>query len=411
MLSLTAGRGRSFDVGLALLAVVLSALLWTVTGTIATNGGQGWDGSDYAAMTLHGWDEGTASTALRPVIALANRVALVFSEDVVVAYRAMNLVYAALLSLGLCALMDRYRASRAEKTLVIVNLFLTIAVAKVYAFYPVTVDLGALAVVTWAVLAVTSAPAWVAAAAAVVAVLSREFGIAVVAFGIHHDLRRGRPWWQVAGTYLPALAVFFGWRAVVAACWATIEGGELLTAARFMSLVSAWREPVFAAWFAYYLVTLAGGVGMTVVARAGAAWRALRREPEWLSFSVPVLGAAFVVGADIWRYLVFLLPAVVVLFLMCARERLRGNGIDAVLVLSATVITQRPWQEIDVPLYFREWFPYYIHAGNIPFQPSVPLWPLWGWRMLAAVGLVALLAVPFGVRRQLAADAAVVPVA
>ena len=408
---MTAIRDRMFDPALALLAVALSLSLWAVTGTIAINGGQGWDGSDYAAMTLHRWDEGTASTALRPVIALVNRVALAFTDDVVAAYRAMNVVYAALLALGLCALLNRYRASRAEKALIIVNLFLTIAVGKAYAFYPVTVDLGALAVLIWAVLAATSAPPWVAAVAAVIAVLSREFGIAAAAFGIHYALRNGGSWWRVAATYLPAVAVFVAWRGLVAAHWATIEGGEPLGAERVMTLLGAWRDPVFAALFLYFLVTVAGGLSLTVVARAGAAWRALRREPEWLSFAIPVVGAAIVVGADIWRYLVFLLPAVVVLFLACLRDRRRRvNWADAAAILAATVITQRPWQGIDVPLYFREWFPYYIHTGNIPFESPGTLWPLWGWRIGAAVGLVALLAVPFRVRRH-AADGPAVPAA
>jgi hypothetical protein len=55
----------------------------------------------------------------------------------------------------------------------------------------------------------------------------------------------------------------------------------------------------------------------------------------------------------------------------------------AVFVTVATIVTQRPHQAMDIPAYFRDWFPYYIQKGNVPFEPIVPLWPVWGWRLIA----------------------------
>jgi hypothetical protein len=392
------GRSRRGGVALhgalMLAAMILLAALSTVTGRIQANNGQGYDGEDYADMTVRAWHEGTANTALRPLIILANRPALWLTGDVVKAFRVMNYVYVALLALGLSLLMDRYDAPPHVQAFVVIHVFSCWAFAKMFAYYPVLVDVGALAIITiaaWTV--VRGGLAW-AAAACVLAVLSREFGIAVVAFGVHHGLRTGRSWWRVALAYAPAAAVYFWWRSEVAARFARYD--QLVTIPKLIDNLALWRDPTFAAFFLYFLLTVVGGVSMFVLARAGstAAW--LRREPEWATFAAAVLIPSVAGNADMWRYLAFLLPAFVVLFVVCAREfeHPRVQLILAALLLATGVITQRPMQLIDVPAYFRDWFPYYQLRGIAPSEAALPVWPVWGWRMLTAAALFWLMTVP-----------------
>jgi len=134
-----------------------------------------------------------------------------------------------------------------------------------------------------------------------------------------------------------------------------------------------------------------------VMARCGVALRHCLREPEWAVYSALVLAAAAFGDADLWRYLAYLLPAAVVLFAVCAREGAlpRRHMVTAAIVCVATILTQRPFQPVDLSAYFLDWFPYYIRKGeNLPFLTTVPsLWPVWGWRFLAVTGLLWLLAV------------------
>jgi hypothetical protein len=108
-----------------------------------------------------------------------------------------------------------------------------------------------------------------------------------------------------------------------------------------------------------------------------------------------VLAAAAMGDADLWRYLAYLLPAAVVLFAVCARQAAlpRRQMVAAAIVCVATILTQRPFQAIDVSAYFLDWFPYYIQQGeNVPLATLPALWPVWGWRFLMAAGLLWLLA-------------------
>jgi hypothetical protein len=316
--------------------------------------------------------------------------------DVVTAFRLMNYLYAAALALTLCLLMDHYAAPAAVKTVAILNVFASVAFAKFFTFYPVLVDLGALALLTLAVWLIVRGRSVAAAITCVLAVLAREFAVAALAFGVHHDLRTGRRWWTVAATYLPAAVAFLGLRWLVAQAWADREGGEMLTAERFATNLRLWEDPVFGAFFLYFLLTVAGGVSMFVCARIGPALPRLRREPEWVTFSGVILAAAVVGDADIWRYLAYLAPVLIVLFVWCA-DSVPVGGLwwmsTAALVSLATVVTQRPLQGMDVPSYFLDWFPYYIQKGNVPFEPIVSLWPVWAWRLLATAGLFWLLTI------------------
>ena len=77
-------------------------------------------------------------------------------------------------------------------------------------------------------------------------------------------------------------------------------------------------------------------------------------------------------------------------------------------VTLATLVTQRPWQAMDVASYFRDWFPYFL-VVETPLTAAATLWPLWTWRFAATGVLVLALlwlgrapsagAVPAGARR------------
>jgi hypothetical protein len=107
---------------------------------------------------------------------------------------------------------------------------------------------------------------------------------------------------------------------------------------------------------------------------------------------VALIGAASAAGdADIWRYLVYLLPAAVAAAGAASRELSAWKArslLAAALSIAATLITQRPWERIDLAAYFRDWFPYYLHTGGAPIDHPPSLWPLWGWRFLIVAGLL-----------------------
>jgi hypothetical protein len=111
---------------------------------------------------------------------------------------------------------------------------------------------------------------------------------------------------------------------------------------------------------------------------------------------VAVIAPALLGSADIWRYLAYLLPAVAVLFAICARDQVSRRWMAALIICAATVVTQRPLQTLDLTAYFRDWYPYYVYRGGVPPQAMHPeLWPLWAWRfMIAAVFFGLLAAVP-----------------
>lgn len=373
--------------------MLLLVLMERVTGRIAVNEGRGWDGADYSNM-LNGWDHGTVNTALRPLIVRVNRPAYRLLKDPVSAFRAMNFIYIGVLCFAVCLLFDRYSTDTAAKSLLVLNLFLSIALAKYVAFYPVLIDAGAYAVVTLAIYFMVTGPRAAAAVAVVAAVLSREFAIATVAFGVVRDLRRRVPVWIVASTYAPAIVAFFVWRGHVTQRFA--GHSEPLGYTSLLNNFRLWQDPFFAALFVYFTLTVFGGVSLFVIARCGVALRHCVREPEWAVYSALVLAAAAMGDADLWRYLAYLLPAAAVLFAVCARQAAlpRRHLVAAAIVCVATFVTQRPFQSVDLSAYFLDWFPYYIRQGeNVPLPTLPSLWPVWGWRFLMTAGLLWLLAV------------------
>ena len=385
---MTVSRNARIDAALALMAVTLLAGLRQVTGAIPVNDGRGWDGMDYSAMLTSGFDAGSANSALRPFVVVLTMPAHWLLDSPVAAFAVMNLVFAAILSLAVCRLFARYNPDAGARALLVVNLFLCIATAKYAAFYPVLVDMGALAVMTVAIAAIVSGHRVVAAVALVGAVTAREFGLAAVVFLLLRDLRQRTPLRATLATAAPAVAALIALRLLVTRVFE--DDAAPLTVARLVTNLQLWHEPVFAGLFAYFAVTVFGGVSLFAAGAAPAILRLWRREWEWAAYVALIGGAAAAGDADIWRYLAYLLPAAVAGFGVAWRELASGTrrAVAGALVLVATCVTQRPWERIDLVAYFRDWFPYYLHTGGAPIEDPPSMWPLWGWRLLMAAGLL-----------------------
>lgn len=388
-----AGHRRAVElVALGLTAVALLLLLTEVSGEIP---GYGYDGQYYARMLRDGFATGTPDTRLRPLVVLINRAAdgWIF-DDHLTTFRAMNLVYAFGLGVLLADLCRHYGATTAAAATLIVNLFLCISVAKMYAFYPTLIDLGAYAFLTLAVWAIVKGRRPLIVFSCVLAVLSREFGAIALLFGAVRDVRLRRGPWVVALSYLPAVAAFAGVRQFAASF--TQAGGEppailsigtLITG--LLGNVTWWSDPVYAMFWIYFALTLFGGVSLFLVTTA-APWTMLRTEPEWLAVIVPVVAVTVVGYLDMWRYSAYLIPCVPALWawgiarVAPSRRLLVMAGVTAV-----TVITQRPWQLMEVETYFRDWFPYYVVLG-LEATGARDLW--YDWTLRLAIVPVCLLA-------------------
>lgn len=391
-------RGQfAVNAAMVVLAMALFAAVSVATGRIDAKEGRGWDGSDYNAMVERAWDAGTANTALRPFVVLLNQpMWRLLRGDIVHAFLVMNVLYMAILALALSLLFASYNPDVGARTFFIANMFLCIAVAKGIAYYPVTVDAGALALLTLTTYAIVQDRPWWVLPAGVAAAVTREFSIAVLIFGVCRSLRRREPLWRLTAVYGLPLAVYFGWRAMVTAHFgAGVNAAQLRTAADLADNLQLWRDPLFGAFFVYFALTVFGGISLFLVAAPGPWVRLLRREPEWLAYVGLVLAPAVVGSADIWRYLAFLAPVAAVWFAVAARDHdLPGRRLALAAALTgATVVTQRPLQVMDVSLYFREWFPYYVRLRELPPDTLPELWPAWGWRFLLAAGLLWALAV------------------
>ena len=237
------GRNVLVNAALTVVAVLLLLLMDRVTGRVAANEGRGYDGVDYSNM-LNGWDHGTVNTALRPLIVRINRPVYRILKEPVSAFRAMNFVYIGLLCVAVCLLFDRYSDDVAAKSLLVLNLFASIAVTKYVAFYPVLIDAGAIAIVTLAIYFMVAGPRPAAVVAVLAAVLAREFAIATVAFGVVRDLRRRVPMAIIAATYAPAVIAFFGWRSHVTHRFA--GNSEPVGLAALIGNLECWKDPFFA---------------------------------------------------------------------------------------------------------------------------------------------------------------------
>lgn len=126
-----------------------------LSGQIPVNHGLGYDGQDYVRIFESGFSAVPVSTVLRPVTLFINDQANDrYFHDPLATFRAMNILYAFASAVILAGLCRRYGASPAATAVLIVNLFLCISTAKMFAFYPVLVDLGAyafMAASVWAI--------------------------------------------------------------------------------------------------------------------------------------------------------------------------------------------------------------------------------------------------------------------
>jgi len=374
----------------ALIAVVLFGSVSMTSGRIREGDGLGYDGVVYGRMVTDGLDAGFPNARLRPLILLVNRaVYQTFGTDVVATFVWTNLFFMFLLSYGLALLLERYGAPEYVRLAFVANVALSISTAQMFAYYPALVDLGALAMMVLAAYWAVAGPAWIAACAAAAAVASREFGMAVVLFGIHRELRLRRPL-RAFLTYAPAVLTFVAIRRYVQTTQ-PVDGspeGSMLTAGELFGNAAYWLSPWFVFFFAYFLATVFGGLSAFLILQLRRVARFVRREHELLSLLVPVLALAALGSADIWRYLVFLLPTAAILFAAIAKEARRFGWTLAAITLF-TVVTQRPWREMTEDLYFSHWFPYYAWLSNEP----IPAGMVSDWARRAAVAAAGLLLV------------------
>lgn len=386
-----ADRKLLVNMAIAALAVVLVASIMTQSGRIADNDGYGFDGTIYARMMVDALYRGSDNARMRPLVLLTNQLAydFVFKEPILT-FQAMNLVYTAVLALVLCGIIDLYGALAVDKVIFTVNVFATIAIAKMFAFYPILIDLGAYAWVALAVYAIVRGYRPLIIVATVLAVFAREFGLVVLAFGVHRELRRRVPVPIVIGTYLPALLCFAALRQWVFATSTTagtlrgVEGG-LLAIGDLAANLQYLADPLFLIFLAYFAATVFGGVSLLLVIRGLARQLSLRGETEWLTY----FGAVGVLTAfgniDLWRYLAYSLPAVAALYAMTlSRSDWR---MIAPWVAVATLFTQQPWTAMNDISYFRDWFPLYLPEFNVPAPPTAGFWAAWVIRFVGVVCL------------------------
>ena len=368
---------------LALILVLLFALVHSVIGHIEVRSGEGYDGSDYASMLRSGWLTGSVFSRLRPLVVWLNQPAYAMTGNAVRAFDVMNFVYVGLFGLLLSLLMERYGASWSVRAVAIACVGLSNGL-RLPAYYPVLIDLGASVFIVLAIWMIVAGPRWAAALACVAAVLAREFAPAVIAFGVHRDLRRGVRWRTILATYLPASVVYVALRVIVARISVT-EGNSLRV---FIGNRLLWEDPMFVGLFVYFFVTCVGGLSLVTAADIGRGWRLLRDEHEWASFVLPITIAAALVGFDIWRYLVALTPAALVFYARCASQwSPRERIVLSTAAVALTLWTQRPWEAMNLTRYFTEWFPYYAWRGTAPEGVALTaLFPDWGARFLV-VGL------------------------
>ena len=363
---------------MAIVAMVIFGALHLWIGRIPVADGEGYDGADYASMLRGGWDQGGSNTALRPLIVWLAQPAYALTGNVVQAFDMTNYVYVGLLAFLLSRLMERYGASTLTRAVAIVCVSLS-NVSQLGAYYPVAIDLGGHAIMTLALWHIIAGPRWAAAAASVAAMLSREYAPAVVVLGVMRDLRLRVPITKIASTYLPAAIAYVLLRLAVIRSMG--EGNSLQT---FIANTALWKDPMWAAFFVYFSLTAIAGISLVVAAQPWRWWPVIREEPEWVGFALPIALVTALVGIDIWRYLIALTPLAVVLLARCSRAwRPRETVVFLSAVVVLTLVTQTPFQGMDLRRFFVEFFPYYPWLNKSPDGSTRDLlWPGWGWRFL-----------------------------
>ena len=358
--SRAAGRGRdaAIDAAIALVAVLLFHLVSLASGKLDVSGGLGWDGEGYARMATQALTEGTANTQARPLLPLLVRVPYSLGLSVIASFELLNYLSAFVLYLTAALMLRRTGATAFVRTVVVANLALCIATSKMFAFYPVQIDFGAIALTTLAFHLVRADRRWLGGAACVLAAASREFGAAAAIYALHRGVRQRRPALETIATSGPALAT------AAAIRWWVMETSPdsrgPLTIGSAIGNLEFWLTPAFVAAFLYFAIVLFGGISALLAARARWCLERIRREPEIATYLLVLVALTAAGSLDIWRYLAFTLPAALTLaglYLadLDSAERLRA--LTAVTLI--TVVTQRPFELMNTTLYFRDWFPLY----------------------------------------------------
>jgi hypothetical protein len=376
------------NLSLAAAGTLIFLTLFLTSGRIVAGDGLGWDGRGYASLMTDGLDQGSDATRVRPLIPLLTRLPYSLGLDVIPSFQVMNAVYAFVLYLFVALILDHYGVRTRFKVVVIANLALCIVTSKMFAYYPVLIDLGALALVTAAFYFTITDRHGVAGAVCILGLASREFAAAALLCGLHRTWRQGR--WPAGLWYVPAIVVTM---AVRVATTAQGTATSIVDATlRFSLPVLFWQSPIlYGAAFAYFVLTVFGG--MSVLLGLHPRWfgTRLRAEPELATFLV-VIVALTATGIDMSRYLMFALPVIVALMGQYYRDHLQGTRIErpiAAAMLFATVITQKPFERMDAAIYFRDWFPQWDVFNGLASPDFIMLW---GMRLSALMMLMILFA-------------------
>jgi hypothetical protein len=219
----------------------------------------------------------------------------------------------------------------------------------------------------------------------VLAATSREFAIAVLLYGVVVAWRGGYRPWNAAALYLPALAAFGAVR-IWAVTVAPPKDEAYVTVASAVANLQTWQSPLFILMFVYFMVTLYGGLTMSVLTRPVWLARVLVRRWELLVFLAPVVAAAVAGNIDIWRYLAFAFPVVVVLIGLYVQS-LTGSQLQPAMIMITlvTLVTQRPLEQMNADSYFRDWFPLYERPEGLSVA--------WSYRIFAMIIFCGALAV------------------
>ncbi len=347
----------------ALVGVLLFHLVSLASGKVAESGGLGWDGQEYARIAIDGWSEGGATSRTRPLIPFLARLPHAFGLSIIASFQLLNYLSAFVVYLAAGLILDRYGAPPRVVFVLVANLALCIASSKLFAFYPVLIDFGALALASVAFYLIVTDRRWLAAAACVLTAASREFGVVVALFGMHRAIRLGRPAYETALTYVPSVVttLLIRWwvvSAIGAGARPPISVGELL------GNVFLLGSPEFMATFVYFAVVLFGGITALLVVVPRWSLDRLREEPELGTYLFVCGGLAALAGLDIWRYSAFALPVILALvgpYFLGADPAVVKRLLVAITLI--TLVTQRPFAMMNTDLYFREWFPLYRN-GN-----------------------------------------------
>ena len=367
---------------IATIGLIVFAVLNARSGRVEANDGLGWDGRQYAHMVTARITDGTVATQTRPLLPFLTRLPYYAGLDIIPSFQVMNFVYAAALYFFLCLILDLYQVANIYKAYFVVSVALCIATSKMFAFYPTLVDLGALAVLSASTYVVLKYGGWPACVAALLAVGAREFGVAVAFFGFHREVRQGRGFVRALLTYAPAVVALFLIRQWASQTNLGDRDRVLLTAGDFIANLALWRDPPFVVFFVYFLITILGGITILLALKPVWSIRRLAETPELFTFGVLIVGAAAVGNADIWRYLVFLLPVVAILFAAYVRD-VRPGPVILTAALLLTLVTQQPFTQMDMTHYFRDWFPGYVYRTD----DATPLfWSTWWVRIAVTCG-------------------------